>query len=478
MRSKHIVKIIPALLLAVLVFAACARNIDGGSEKETGGSAGTAETGDKSAPADTVVTENNDAEKDENGFFVFPEGNYIKNKKFDTADPLPDYDAPLSFAQTTSCDDESFCEGENGWYSVSRVTDDDGRIFSRIDFTDKKTGAVIPLCGKPECDHNDLSCGAGFQGRIWSIQMYDGMLYCITDSAVYKMEPDGAKREKVSDINDYSDKYLLDHWESDRFVQIHRGYMYFFAGYFEIENGKPVAYASITARSLDGSETFRVLDREFENYTGGNPRVNVRFFGNDMYIMVTHHKKISDKLVDFYADFYKWDIKTRQGEAIWTGEYPDRIYPLERDFMPVPGDGIYVGVGRTSTMTGGANAGAEANTSFGVMKYSFDTKKLEEVVWFHDDVGATVPGPGYSRSPSWINFTPNKIVCHDSEDGGGYLYDFKGNLLRNLPSNYINFSGGTDEYIYFMHLIADKNEKWHFAVPLDGGDEIVIGYAE
>ncbi len=448
MRSKHIVKIIPALLLAVLVFAACSRNIDIGTGKETGGSAGTAETVDKIAPADTVATENNDAEKDENGFFVFPEENYIKDKKFDTDDPLPDYDATLSFAQLGNSFGCVMCESENGWYS-----EHEGQKRYYIMYTDKKTGAVMPLCGKPECTHDSSSCNAYIGEDVLRMQMYDGALYCVLANSVLRMEPDGTKRETVCTV----DYRLIHSYTSDPFVQIHRGYLYYFGATDGVENGEKVWIASVTACALDGSETFRVFEKKYRASDSSTPRVNVRFIGNDMYVMVTHEKRGEDaeKYIS-YADLFKWNVKTRQVEALYTEPFPDGIAPFRFDCMPVPGDGIFFGVWNNNI----PSSSEEYVPDFSVMKYSFETKTLVPVMKIEN-------GPR-------ICFTEKNIVFYgyDVAGKGVDVYNFDGEKAAHIDRVCSNFAGGNDEYLYF------ETNNGYVAVPLDGGDEIIIGYAE
>ncbi len=440
--------IIPALLLAVLVFAACSRNIGGGSGMGTGGSAGTAETGDKSATVETAGDENEGQATDEYGFSVFPEGDYIKDKKFDTDDPLPDYDAPLSFAQLGNSFGHTMCESENGWYSEL-----DGSRDNYIMYTDKKTGAVMPLCGKPECTHDSSSCNANIGGDALRLQMYDGALYCVMSGSVLRMEPDGTKRETVCTV----DWKIINLYTNDPFVQIHRGYLYYFGSTYDVENGEKVWTASVTACALDGSETFRVFEKKYSDEDSATPRVNVRFIGNDMYIMVTHQKYNEGF---YYADLFKWDVKTRQVEALYTEPFPDGTVPFNFDCMPVSGDGIYFGAWNNSIPP----SSEEYVPDFSVMKYSFETKSIVSVMKLEGDVD--------------IQFTKNSIVI-DGENSMQYVYSFDGKELfqkkHELPCG--NYVGGTDEYIYHWNFSA-KESEFYIATPLDGGDEIIIGYAE
>ena len=107
-------------------------------------------------------TETADPTVENYGFTVFPEGNYLANPKFDTDEFLPDYDADPSFIHAFStignhvlCRTESTAFACTG--SLSKGT---------IKYLDKATGICLPLCGKPECLHDNDTCNAYVPGMI------------------------------------------------------------------------------------------------------------------------------------------------------------------------------------------------------------------------------------------------------------------------------------------------------------------------
>ena len=62
----------------------------------------------------------------------------------------------------------------------------------------------VPLCGKPNCAHNDPNCNAFFQGAHFYLELYDGMLYTVGGGAAedalsfVRMKLDGTEHETVS----------------------------------------------------------------------------------------------------------------------------------------------------------------------------------------------------------------------------------------------------------------------------------------
>ncbi len=447
-------------LAAVLLAAAavsCSRPTGVGSESEA------SPGGEGGAPYESTGTGADTSAYDENGFLIFPDGNYIKEPAFDTDDPLPDFDAPTSFAQLGNSSSHSMCEAANGWYSCST----DSGCKDMVLFTDKKTGASIPLCGKPECMHDSRSCNAYF-GRIERLQLYDGYLYVIADDSVFRVLPDGTKRESVTVLS----REASDAAETDSFYQIHRGYLYVCGSKWAVENGKDVHYASVTAHALDGSEEFRLFEKKYEE--GAMPRVNVRFCGNDVYIMAWHTGDTSTGTdAVCYADFYRWDAETRLGEALFTGTYPENIRPYQFDCMVREGDGIYIGVGyRGRLAEGEENAGSAVTTRLGVMKYSFDTKKPEHVMWFNDDPGDVVGSDKTLNGTLKIVFTADKIIFADYDAETLLMFDTDGReVFRRDGFTYANFTGGSEKYLYFYNIEGG----FYRAVPLgEGGADDVV----
>ena len=72
-------------------------------------------------------------------------------------------------------------------------------------YMDRKTGKIVWLCGKADCEHGTEGCNAYFKDRLVpdSLQIYENHLYVMEhatrehDSILYRMDLDGSSREKV-----------------------------------------------------------------------------------------------------------------------------------------------------------------------------------------------------------------------------------------------------------------------------------------
>ena len=114
-----------------------------------------------------------------------------------------------------------------------------GEYQDMLLFMDKKSGAVVPLCNKPNCEHeaseecNAYYAGLGTENASYDtnwLQYYDGKVYtigCNEDGYVnlYKADADGSNRTASTTL------YRINRKGSSKFqtpkLAIHRGYVYF-----------------------------------------------------------------------------------------------------------------------------------------------------------------------------------------------------------------------------------------------------------
>ena len=108
--------------------------------------------------------------------------NYLLDEKFDTEAYLPGYDMQLAFQSA----DGQFCSEGSVYYTI---------LNSWIFYYDRESDTSGILCGKPECAHKDASCNAYAGNMMGCIQVYDGQLYWLSGSTLYRMDLDGTNRE-------------------------------------------------------------------------------------------------------------------------------------------------------------------------------------------------------------------------------------------------------------------------------------------
>ena len=402
--------------------------------------------GEPAGTDEPTPTEAADPTVDQYGFTIFPEGNYLADPKFDTDEFLPDYDADLSFLQPLTSIGEVLCRTDDTIYINSSG--------SLIMYMDKATGISGPLCGKPECLHNDNSCNAYLSYGAFGLRVYDGKLYWLNQggglsSTIMQANLDGTGRETVATFqrSEYSSL-------ANPFAVIHRGYVYYAYTIVEIVD-KAATYRSVVqAIPVSGGEMVTVFERTGSGHVGIIP------VGNELYIEIaTENRSLA---------FYKWDSESRKGEHIADIDGPesradDSGISTGKDgiitggsgtgvtftwnFWPVPGDGIYF-------------VGFEAfSNTYSVWKYSFKSKEAEVLF----PVGGRMNG-----------FTKKYIITTDREFA--YGYDYNGETVFAVPHGEYTFSvfmGADERFIYGFHYGADGYGCF-FAVPVDGGDVLVI----
>ena len=425
------------------------------------------ETGSPEGPEDSAdPAENLAGGADEYGFTVFPAGNYLADKKFDTDEFLPDYDADPSFNHKWS-DGFELCRTEDTIYSFY-----DGVGVKRImiTYTDKATGISGPLCGRPECLHEDETCNAYvhdyFYGYSFSLCTYGGKLYWIDGgSEIVRTNLDGTDRETVCRV--WAPEYEINYHST---VLFHRGYVYYATAQKKIVNGEEKAAVAVKAQPLDGGEGFVVWEKTVDGSASAGIRCHIKFVGNILYIMLTDYD---------YIELCRWDSKTRQGEFLYSEAEPDGILYSGDSFLPVSGDGIYfAGEGRDRTEDGYYVQYA--------YKYSFADGEIKTVMTFNEEEDRVLRTAFYA-----LYFTKDYIVAvHiawlDDENFQRtiHLYDYDRNpvLTKDIGRYGVHqFLGADGDYIYFFSLLHEyfgnnsAHQKGDFIfAPLDGGELTVI----
>lgn len=118
-------------------------------------------------------------------------------------------DSDRSFAQFGTY----VCETEDTVYFMTTGTVYFERLHdynsaSMLYYLDKATGISVPLCGKPECKHDDESCNAYISStQPVSLADYNGRLYWIAmgnDNKyhIYSAAYDGTDRQSVRELDE------------------------------------------------------------------------------------------------------------------------------------------------------------------------------------------------------------------------------------------------------------------------------------
>ncbi|MBQ7915754.1 MAG: hypothetical protein IJ315_03075, partial [Firmicutes bacterium] len=202
---------------------------------------------------------------------------YLANEKFATDQYLEEYDIQRQFQTLTT----GLCETENAFYSL---TDD------FIIYIDKQSGYSGVLCGKPECTHGTIDCN----GQVYvaaGLTVYDHQLYWVGWEKVefgqvshlylWRMDLDGTNREKVKQMDEELNSML----NGDRFVQIHRGYVYMAGGTSIVNKGIPSESTIVYAESMNSDEEPIIIINK-EHFNEPSPHHRIQLIGNQLYIMI------------------------------------------------------------------------------------------------------------------------------------------------------------------------------------------------
>lgn len=163
---------------------------------------------------------------------------------------------------------------EQGFYYVN----DSRRLLC---YWDAENTLGLPLCSRPECEHDDENCNAylDYETHIQCLQYYGGWLYAICGEksgavCVWRIQSDGSTWEKVGTLARIQGKGVTD-------SLIHRGYAYYI-----LTNG---------VSAEDGTKLYRLClngkgDSELlytgKSYAGGE--VQLGAYGNFLYIRDNH----------------------------------------------------------------------------------------------------------------------------------------------------------------------------------------------
>ncbi len=191
----------------------------------------------------------------------------LLDDKFDTAEFLPEYDFRNEFGKW-----REMCESEQAYY------------FSLIDnpylyYYDKESGISGVLCGKPDCDHSNVSCNAYLAGGS-GLALYDGYLYWTqAPSTLFRMKLDGTERETFQSLQGGLSSS----------VWLHRGYIYSIQEISSVVDGKSTTSIRLSQEVLGDPdrELVVILEQEAVDYF-------YQVLGNTIYLGLEQYSTVED----------------------------------------------------------------------------------------------------------------------------------------------------------------------------------------
>lgn len=359
-------------------------------------------------------------------------------------------------------------DGDRGFIHMLRetcATEDafyygDGHL---IYYVDRNTGINMPLCGKPECEHNDDTCNAYYKGALYNICSYDGRLYIIRSGVkVYSCDYDGTNRQEVMLLNHdlMPGSGLYGHF------QLHRGYLYYSGVSETVKNGEAKYIYQICAFPLDSDGEGFVI---FEGDAGSSFSTPViQPYGDELYILLSTYDTSGGAQHGFSVK--RWDTQAKELEDLYEADSVLFNYVVD---MWVMDEGIMF-QGFTDE---------EMETS--VYKYDFHSSEVEKLF---------VAAPASTGIYAGVGIGDHAVVGHTNTDENGVFYilikDFEGNVLvednytLDLPTNrYILYFLGSDEtgaYFQATGSLQDQDGNTYaryvsiIVVPLDGSGAYIL----
>ncbi len=252
---------------------------------------------------------------------------YLSDPKFDTEEALPQYDCDKSWVHRLG--GNTACATEDTLYSIGTIGN-----YDYIFFCDLTTGISGPLCGKPECTHNDGRCNAYTRGAAYGLSIYDGQLFWMDydenwDPAIFCMSLDGLNRVKVCKL----DRSRKEKIHGDRTLVFHRGYAIYGGRATVVADGSPQYGLLVYAVSLATGEETVILEQMFED--GIAPTVDTVPWRDKLYL-VTHQWMEDGQEDKVNFCIFEWKLKTHETSLLYTqtGDFVSRsVWPTENGLL-------------------------------------------------------------------------------------------------------------------------------------------------
>ncbi len=226
----------------------------------------------------------------------------------DVYDPFTDFDNCFGRGYP------GFAESEDAYYYISTVG-------NYIYYYDKLTGERGVLCGRPECLHDKNEINEDCNGCIRAdgiINYYKGQLYYTGYSdygdsqvrrSLYRMEPDGTKRERLFPFTCSIQYY-------PGITLIHRGKLYGWTNNSVVESAAPMQNANLSCWDIETGEYKLIYDRTDEV---SNARLSVFCFGKYVYICDSYFYP-NDLERGTTVIILRWDTEKEELESVYRGD--------------------------------------------------------------------------------------------------------------------------------------------------------------
>lgn len=320
----------------------------------------------------------------------------------------------------------------------------------QLRYGDKSTGISGPLCGKPECMHNNANCNAYVPSFQLGMFGYNGKLYFVgreqSKINLYSIAYDGNDRRIVRDLSHSLFPSSLSNWR----LLAHRGYLYLSTSVSDIVNGDVQYGELVLAYDMDSDEEGVVVFQR-QHPAGTSGRVTILPYGDNLYIQVYTYTYTSEDST-YGLELYQWNSATQELTTLYVGDAPSSM----RQEMWVNDDHIF--------LMGNAHVGT------GKFVYSFDIENCEIRQLFDfnsDEESFTKLAFAEDMVIGFRSGNDTLTIC--AKDFNGQTVFRKTAVLPGLgEDNIVEFCGATSETMYFYFL--EGFEEAFGAVPIGDGE--------
>ncbi len=371
------------------------------------------------------------------------------------------------------------------YYQDACYAETEDNIYFALDFgwpyllcVDKATGICGPVCGKPECGHDDETCNAYLGWTVRCVGIYRDRLYWVATEYnggyhefIGSAALDGSDHRREREIED---GLFPDH-TGNQTMMMYEGAFYFATIKYEIRDGVEKEYNYVCRIPLDPQEETEVI---LEEETPGSNNLPIQPYNGKLYIISDNHVGDDETGCTYDFKLRRWDIESGEMETLYAADGSSFYHTTE---PWVTEDGVLFN----------SHEIVDSETSrTKIYKYEFETGEVR-YLFYNDLVENTV------RLEIADGIVAGYFLYPSEEEEGVYdlpvrLWDFDGNVLvdetytfdlgRGFWINYTSLCGRdeTNAYIALFAEGSDQDTSTYYAtlkiiaVALDGSGAKVL----
>lgn len=215
----------------------------------------------------------------------------------------------------------------SSWGTMSKIDNSDVGYYiattrNQVLFYDIATKQTVPLCNKPDCEHDVMSkeCNAYIPFLVTGgCQYYNGSVYVVsidTDGKVelYNLAKDGSHNEKVLTLYETSSNPK----GAPGVFKVYGEYAYFLV--WNMQENEFVSQ-NLYRKKLDGTEREELVYANLSDKLGASYIELVPSYEGKMYFIDTYY--FEDNLEKVYGSLYCYDPETGKNEEILSDVFGD-----------------------------------------------------------------------------------------------------------------------------------------------------------